>query len=64
MKKEVLSVIFVRTLLAVLLFAGMGMIIFGGGCIIWEYSKCATNNQITKPVDQETKNYYDIGREY
>ena len=60
MQKESLSVMTVKILLAVLLFAGMGIIIIGGGCIVWEYSKCATNNQITKPVDQEMGNYYDV----
>jgi len=56
MKKESLSIMTVKTLLAVLLFAGMGTIIIGGGYIIWEYSKNKASNQIVKPVDQET--YY------
>ena len=60
MKKESLSTIFVKTLLAVLLFAGIGVIIFGGGCIIWEYSKNKIGNEIVKPVDQEAENYYDV----
>ena len=60
MKKESLSVIFVKTLLAVLLFAGMGTIIIGGGYIIGEYNKNKIGNEIAKPVDQKTKNYYDV----
>ena len=43
MKKESLQTTTVRTLLAVLLFAGMGIIIVGGGCIIWEYQKDKPN---------------------
>ncbi|MCK5466522.1 hypothetical protein KAI56_03445 [Candidatus Parcubacteria bacterium] len=60
MKKESLSIMTVKILLAVVIFAGIGVIIIGGGYIVWEYSKCATNNQITKPINQETENYYDI----
>ncbi len=59
MKKESLSIMTVKTLLAVIIFAGMGTIIIGGGYIIWEYGKNGTANQITKPADQETENYYD-----
>ncbi len=59
MKKESLSVMTVKTLLAVLLFAGIGTIIIGGGYIIGEYSKNGTANQITKPANQEVENYYD-----
>lgn len=36
MKKEPLSIMIVKTLLAVIIFAGMGMIIIGGGYLIWE----------------------------
>ena len=60
MKKESLSVMTVKTLLAVVIFAGVGTIIIGGGYIIGEYSKNGTANQITKPVNQETENYYDV----
>ena len=56
MKKESLSLITVKTLLAVIIFAGIGTIIIGGGYIIGEYSKNGTANKITKPVDQETEN--------
>ena len=59
MKKESLQITTVKTLLAVLLFAGVGTIIIGGGYIIGEYSKNKTDNQITKPVNQE-ENYYDV----
>ena len=59
MQKEALSVVTVKTLLAVLLFAGLGTIIVGGGYIIGEYSK-TQNNKIVKPVDQETENYYNL----
>ena len=57
MKKEALSVMTVKTLLAVLLFAGMGTIIVGGGCIIWEYSKksnnqFSNNNKILNPTNE------------
>ena len=60
MKKEALSIMTVRTLLAVLLFTGIGIIIIGGGCIIWEYSKNKASNKIAKPVDREAENYYDV----
>jgi len=60
MKKENLSVMTVKILLAVLLFAGIGTIIFGGGYIIWEYSKNTENKITTKPVNQEAENYYDL----
>jgi len=63
MKKESLSVMTVKTLLAVLLFAGIGTIIIGGGCIVWEYSKNKAGNQIVKPADQELNiiGYYANG---
>lgn len=60
MKKEALSIAIIKILLAILLFTGMGTIIIGGGYIIWKYSKCVTNNQITKPINQETENYYGV----
>ncbi|MEA1937104.1 MAG: hypothetical protein U9N04_03260 [Patescibacteria group bacterium] len=59
-KKESLQNTTVKTFLAVLLFAGMGTIIIGGGYIIGEYSKNVTSDQIIKPINQETENYYDL----
>ena len=59
MKKESLSTMTVKIFLAVIIFAGMGTIIVGGGYIIGEYSKNKTDNEITKPVNQEAENYYD-----
>ncbi|MCK5122594.1 MAG: hypothetical protein KAQ87_00355 [Candidatus Pacebacteria bacterium] len=60
MKKESLQITTVKTLLAILLFVGMGTIIIRGGYIIWEYSKNGENNKMTKPIVQETENYYDV----
>ncbi len=60
MKKESLSIMTVKTLLAVIIFAGIGTIIIGGGYIIGEYSKNTENKITTKPVNQETENYYDL----
>jgi len=59
MQKESLSLITIKTLLAVLLLAGIGTIIIGGGYIIGEYSKNTENDQIIKQTDQE-ENYYDF----
>ena len=59
MKKEALSTVIIKILLAILLFTGMGTIIIGGGYIIGEYYKNITSNQVIKPIDQE-ENYYDI----
>ncbi len=44
MKKEPLSIMTVKTLLAVVIFAGVGTIIIGGGYIIGEYSKICDNH--------------------
>ena len=60
MKKEVLSIMTVKILLAVIIFTGMGVIIFGGGYIIGEYSKNIVENKIVRPVSQETKDYYNL----
>ena len=51
MKKESLQTTTVKTLLAILLFAGVGTIIFGGGYIIGEYSKNRINNQTIEQVN-------------
>ena len=53
MKKESLSVMTVKILLAVLLFAGVGTIIVGGGYLIGEYYKTQNNNKIIKPITSE-----------
>ena len=55
MKKESLSIIFVKTLLAVLLFAGMGTIIIGGGYIIGEYSKKEISSDVSQVYDLSKK---------
>ena len=60
MKKESLSIIIVKTLLAVIILVGMGTIIIGGVYIIGEYSKYGENNEIVKSVNQETENYYNV----
>ena len=60
MKKEPLSTMTVKILLAVIIFVGMGTIIVGGGYIIGEYSKNKVSNQTVKPVNQETENYYNL----
>jgi len=60
MEKEPLSIMTVKILLAVIIFTGMGTIIVGGGYIIGEYSKNKASNQIVKPVNQETENYYNL----
>ena len=60
MKKESLSTITVKILLAVIIFAGMGTIIVGGGYIVGEYSKYGESNKIVKPVNQVTENYYNF----
>ncbi|NOQ68389.1 hypothetical protein GQ568_03030, partial [Patescibacteria group bacterium] len=54
MKKESLTIITVKILLAVVIFTGIGTIIIGGGYLIGEYSK--NKNKIVKLVNQET--YY------
>ena len=59
-KKEPLSFMTIKTLLGILLFTGMGTIIIGGVYIIGEHYKNKASNQIMKPVDQETENYYDL----
>ena len=45
MKKEPLSIIITKTLLAVIIFTGVGTIIVGGGLLIGKYGK------ISKPVE-------------
>ena len=52
MKKEPLSIIAVKALLAVLIFAGVGTIIVGGGLLIRNYSK-VSNNKLTEIIVKE-----------
>lgn len=59
MKKEPLSIIIVKTLLAVIIFVGLGTIIIGGGYLIGKDYKNETNNKITEPINQEMEDYYD-----
>jgi len=59
LKKEPLFFMIIKTLLAVLLFAGIGTIIIGGGYIIGEYGKNRTSNKTVKPINQEENlSYY------
>ncbi|NCF75436.1 MAG: hypothetical protein GWO87_03045, partial [Xanthomonadaceae bacterium] len=46
-KKEPLSIIAVKTLLAVIIFAGVGMIIFAGGWMIGKHKK------VSEPVKKD-----------
>ena len=67
MKKEPLSIIIVKTLLAVVIFAGMGTIIIGGGYIIGEYCKNQDNQFVKLAVQEVTiatdKTEYERGEE-
>ncbi len=60
MKKEALSIMIIKTLLGVIIFAGMGIIIIGGVYIIGSYHNAGVDKKITKPVDQETENHYNV----
>ena len=53
-KKESLSTIAVKTLLAVIIFTGVGTIIVGGGLLIGNYGK-TTDNKTVKPIDETNK---------
>ena len=55
MKKESLSIMTVKTLLSVVIFAGMGTIIIGGGYIVGEYSKMQNSNKIIKELPDKWK---------
>ena len=52
MPKESLSIITVKTLLAVIIFTGVGTIIVGGGLLIGKYYK-NQDNRFIKPAIQE-----------
>ena len=59
-KKEPLSIIVVKTLLAVIIFAGVGTIIIGGGLLIGEQGKISepakpSQKQSTEIVEEEIK---------
>ena len=60
MKKESLSTMIVKTLLGITIFTGMGVIIIEGVYIIGGHYKIEIDKKIAKPVNQETKDYYDI----
>ena len=60
LKKEPFSLITVKMLLVVLLFAGIGVIIICGVCLIGKYYKDKASNKIAEPINQEVENYYDL----
>ena len=51
-KKEATQIMIIKTLLVILFFAGMGIIIIGGGCIMSEYYQNETKNRIIEPVQK------------
>ncbi|MCK4591866.1 hypothetical protein KAT63_00330 [Candidatus Parcubacteria bacterium] len=53
MKKEPLSIMIVKTLLAVVIFAGIGTIIISGGYLIGDYYKNGGNNKIVKQIPEK-----------
>ena len=60
MKKEPLSIITIKTLLAVIIFTGVGTIIIGGGLLIGMDGK-VSNNRLPKPViEKKQKEKLDI----
>ena len=68
MKKESSSIITVKTLLAVVIFTGLGTIIIGGGYLIGGHYKNVTENRITKSIVKEVtittdKTEYEKGEE-
>ena len=54
MKKEPLSIITVKTILAVIIFTGVGTIIVGGGWLIGKQGK-VSNGELSKSTVKETK---------
>ena len=54
-KKETLLIMIVKTLLAVIIFAGVGTIIISGAWLVENYDKVSNNNNLSKSVVKETK---------
>ena len=63
-KKEPLSLITIKTLLAVIIFTGVGTIIVGGGWLIGNNYENKTNDKIVKPVDQEMRKCVKEGEKF
>jgi len=59
-QKEQLPLRIAKITLAIIVITGVGTIIFGGGAVIMKYYSGEVNDRITKPVNQETGNYYDL----
>jgi hypothetical protein len=59
MKKESLSVIIIKTLLAVVIFTGIGTIIIGGGYLIGDCYKGGVDNKIEKEEIKDEKTIQD-----
>ena len=64
MKKEPLSLIAIKTLLAVIIFTGVGTIIIGGGWLIGNNYENKTDDKIVKPVDQEMRKCVKEGEKF
>ena len=60
MKKDPLSIIIVKTLLAVAIFTGVGTIVVGGGVLIVKFYSGGINDKKVKPINQKTENYYNL----
>jgi len=63
-KKEPLSIMTVKTLLAVIIFTGVGTIIVGGGWLIGKHCENKANDKIIKPVDQEMRKCIKEGEKF
>jgi len=63
-KKEPLSIIAIKTLLAVIIFTGVGTIIVGGGWLIGNNYENKTDDKIVKPVDQEMRKCVKEGEKF
>ncbi len=53
MKKEPLSIMTVKTLLAVVIFVGIGTIIISGGYLIGDYYKNKVDNKVVKQIPEK-----------